>query len=135
MTGGGTSGPFRAAAGAVACLAPHPLEGLAVEKRRSHHYVTLSFDDGFEALERDLLDLDRRIADLASQAPDVPILVSHPVYQYLARRYSLNVRSLHWEQDEMPDGKMWREVSDFSARYACPISKTRSRPDPTMICL
>jgi zinc transport system substrate-binding protein len=30
------------------------------------------------------------------------LLASHPVYQYLARRYGLNLRSLVWETDEVP---------------------------------
>ncbi len=35
------------------------------------------------------------------------MLFSHPVYQYLARRYSLEGRSLNWDPGEMPDERKW----------------------------
>ena len=61
----------------------------------------------FEDLERDLLELDRQLQTAASRKP---LLGSHPVYQYLARRYGLDLRSVHWEPREMPDAKAWQEL-------------------------
>ena len=36
-------------------------------------------------------------------------MASDPVYQYWARRYKLNLRSVHWEPDEAPTDEMWKE--------------------------
>jgi len=76
-----------------------------------------AFQAGFDALERDLLDLDTRIRDIVSRNPKQPLVVSHPVYQYLTRRYGLNVKSLHWEPDELPNDNMWKELTEILASH------------------
>ena len=45
------------------------------------------------------------------------MIFSHPVYQYLAERYGLAGISLHWEADEIPSDKMWRELRDLLADH------------------
>jgi len=60
------------------------------------------FSSNYEALKSDLGELDKRIETIVSIDPNKPLLTSHPVYQYLARRYNLNLKSLHWEPDEVP---------------------------------
>ncbi len=45
-----------------------------------------------------------------SNNPDIPILASHPIYQYLARQYNLNLKSVHWEPDQMPDKDQLRDL-------------------------
>jgi zinc transport system substrate-binding protein len=72
------------------------------------------FTANFEALRADLQALDD---DLASAWTDQPLIVSHPVYQYLARRYDLDVVSLHWEPDEVPDDAAWRDLQEILARH------------------
>ena len=42
-----------------------------------------------------------------------PLVGSHPVYQYLARRYSLNLLSVHWEPDELPSEQAMRELREL----------------------
>jgi zinc transport system substrate-binding protein len=32
------------------------------------------------------------------------------VYDYLARRYGLNLKSVHWEPDEFPSDAQWSEL-------------------------
>ena len=58
-------------------------------------------------LESDLQALDRRLAAAAEVIGDSPLLFSHPVYQYLIRRYGLNGVEVHWEPNEAPDGPEW----------------------------
>ena len=41
--------------------------------------------------------LDTALAKVLSEHADSPLLGSHPVYQYLAARYVLNARAVHWE--------------------------------------
>ena len=76
-----------------------------------------AFQQGFEALEADLRDLDQRLTTAAAAIGDTPLLFSHPVYQYLIRRYSLNGRSVHWEPDQPPTEAMWRELEELIAAY------------------
>jgi zinc transport system substrate-binding protein len=98
---------------------------LAIEQARAikQAFVRLrpdqqkAFRAGFDALERDLLDLDKRIRDIVFRNPEQPLVVSHPVYQYLTRRYGLNVKSVHWEPDELPNDNMWKEFTDLLASH------------------
>jgi zinc transport system substrate-binding protein len=57
------------------------------------------FEAGFSALTTNLDELDRELQSVFSRLDDRPVLFSHPVYQYLIRRYGINARSLHWEPD------------------------------------
>ena len=67
------------------------------------------------ALEADLVELDRDLLAVAARIGDRPLLFSHPVYQYLVQRYSLNGRAVHWEPDEPPSAEQWRELSSIVA--------------------
>jgi len=62
-----------------------------------------------EGLQAELRALDKRLAAIAATAPSRPLLASHPVYQYLARRYSLNLKSVLWEPDAVPTPQQWAE--------------------------
>ena len=68
------------------------------------------FQAGFTSLENDLMQLDRRLQQTVAPDGDTPLLASHPVYQYLARKYRLNLRSVQWEPDEAPSVSMWRDL-------------------------
>ena len=59
-------------------------------------------DENLDSLKADLFALDERLSKAGRSDPNRPLLASHPVYQYLARRYGLNLRSLHWEPDQAP---------------------------------
>lgn len=65
------------------------------------------FEANLSALEADLLALDVAMAEIAAGSPDLPLLASHPVYQYLARRYDLRLTSLVWEPGEDPGEGQW----------------------------
>ncbi len=78
-------------------------------------------EQSFTAVERDLLELDEQIANVVQVAQDRPVIFSHPIYQYLQKRYGINGRSVHWEPDEMPNRVMWAELPpllvDFHAKW------------------
>jgi zinc transport system substrate-binding protein len=69
-----------------------------------------AFQEGFALLERDLVDLDERLVGLLAGMSEHPLLASHSVYQYFARRYELDLESVHFEPDEFPDDRGWREL-------------------------
>ena len=68
------------------------------------------FEAGAATLTADLEALDRQLAAATARIGSQPLVFSHPVYQYLARRYGLNGRSLEWEPDESPTERMWRDL-------------------------
>ena len=70
-----------------------------------------TFDTNFRALESDLLELDARLAAIVARGPAKPLFASHPVYQYLARRYGLNLKSLLWEPDVVVPPDQWRALA------------------------
>lgn len=93
------------------------------------------FDNRFSALESDLQALDRSLAEAFGGMSDAPLLASHPVYRYLARRYDLDMESVHFEPDESPDENGWRQLqgilTSHPARWMLwegePLASTRDR--------
>ena len=80
--------------------------------------------DAFEAnltrLVADLEALDADLRDLTAGKQDRPLVASHPVYQYLARRYGLNLEAVMWEPDTMPTPGQWQELAHgLEAHPAC----------------
>lgn len=68
------------------------------------------FEKNYTALEHDLLSLDSKMKNIAAKNPSSPLVASHPVYDYLSRRYGLNIKSVHWEPDEFPSNVQWSEL-------------------------
>jgi zinc transport system substrate-binding protein len=71
------------------------------------------FEANYTALEKDLLALDADMKEVAETIKNVPLVVSHPVYQYWARGYGLNVKSVHWEPDQVPTDQQWQEFKEI----------------------
>ena len=69
-----------------------------------------AFREGYASLEADLVELDRQLDEWALVVADTPVIFSHPVYQYLTRRFGLNAVSLHWEPNVMPDESQWQRL-------------------------
>ena len=71
----------------------------------------------YEALKKDLLELDEKMTTLATQLQGAPLLASHPIYQYLARRYNLNIKMVMWEPDADPGESQWSQIEDLLAEH------------------
>lgn len=65
------------------------------------------FETNFKWLEIDLLELDKDLTNISHKKADITLLASHPVYQYMMRRYGLNIKSVLWEPDEFPSENEW----------------------------
>ena len=61
---------------------------------------------------------------------DVPLLGSHPVYQYLARRYGLNLQSVHFEPDENPDEETWADLERLHDAHPAATMLWEAEPLP-----
>jgi zinc transport system substrate-binding protein len=88
-----------------------------------------TFDTNFRALERDLLDLDLRLAGMVARDSAKPLFASHPVYQYLARRYGLNLKSLLWEPDVVAPPNEWLALAKMRESHPAGWMLWESDPD------
>jgi zinc transport system substrate-binding protein len=94
-----------------------------------------AFEANLAVLRSDVLSLDERLVEVTKRIGEQPLLFSHPVYQYFARRYGLHARSLHWEPDEAPSETMWQELQTLLAAHPAtrmlwesdPLPETRTR--------
>ena len=83
----------------------------ALAKRRPQ--LAGEFEKNFEALEDDLLAIDDAISEIVVKVEELPLVMSHPVYQYFTKRYGLNAVSVHWEPDAVPDAPQWLEFEEL----------------------
>ena len=67
-------------------------------------------EKNYEALEKDLMGLDAEIQKIVAKDQDRPLVASHPIYQYFARRYGLNLKAVMWEPGEFPTNEQWSEL-------------------------
>ncbi len=94
-----------------------------------------SFSVRYRALERDLVELDTRLREIAAREAGRPLLASHPVYPYLARRYGFDLKSVTWEPDVVPSQDEWKFLeallADHPAQWmlweARPVAQTAAR--------
>jgi zinc transport system substrate-binding protein len=86
-------------------------EAIAQALTRKRPDAKEQIERNLAALKGDLLGLDGRFEEIARREPRSPLLASHPVYQYLARRYGLNLRSVMWEPEEVPSEDEWTELA------------------------
>jgi zinc transport system substrate-binding protein len=75
------------------------------------------FTKNFEELKTDLLDLDKQMTEIGDQTAKTPLFASHPIYQYLARRYTLNIQMVMWEPDEDPGMTGWHNLKEMQIKH------------------
>jgi zinc transport system substrate-binding protein len=80
----------------------------ALVRKRPVHQA--EFKRNYALLEKELMSLDAEIRSLMSNTAQ-PLVASHPVYQYLARRYGLNLKAVMWEPETVPDEIQWQALS------------------------
>ena len=76
-----------------------------------------TLQQNYEKLKDDLIALDKSIERIVSKEQTKPLIVSHPVYDYFARRYQLNIKSVHWEPDETPNKSQWVELKSILTNH------------------
>lgn len=79
------------------------------------------FEERYALLKNDLIALDQELQSISAQLNAQPLVASHPVYQYLARQYKLNIESVMWEPEQYPSELLWAELDtllkDHSAKW------------------
>lgn len=94
-----------------------------------------AFEQGLEALEADLAALDAALEDIVGNGRDTPLVASHPVYQYLARRYRLNLESVLWEPEQAPTDAQWAELRAILRTHPARWMIWESVPAPRTVAM
>jgi len=118
-------------------LDPH----IAVEQARAiaHGLSALvpaqadAFKTRFAVLEKRLSELDRSLDLAFSNLKNQPLVFSHPVYQYLQKRYGLNTRSIHWEPDTEPGVKQWLDFQNLLREHPAKLMVWEASPLPSVL--
>jgi zinc transport system substrate-binding protein len=91
-------------------LAAKQAQSIAKVLSRKKPELKDTFQKNYEALKNDLMSIDREIKKIVLNNQQQPLIASHPVYDYFAQRYGLNMLSVHWEPDEVPNVEQWLEL-------------------------
>jgi len=91
-------------------LAAEQAKAIAEALSRKKPALETVFKKNYQDLEKDFLKLDGELKTLVLKDPSISFVVSHPVYDYLARRYKLNIKSVHWEPNTRPTNKQMLEL-------------------------
>lgn len=91
------------------------------------------FVRNYEALARDLLSLDEQVKATLSSGFRLSMFASHPVYQYFARRYGLDLKSVHWEPDTFPNTREWAELKAMRDGHDATSMIWEGEPNPMSI--
>jgi zinc transport system substrate-binding protein len=91
-------------------LAAKQAKAIAKALTRKKPDLRETLQKNYKALEKDLVLIDNTIKTIVSKNPSKQLIGSHPVYDYFARRYGLNMKSVHWEPDEIPSNEQWAEL-------------------------
>jgi zinc transport system substrate-binding protein len=83
-----------------------------------------------QQLRRDLEGLDGQLRDLSQVLTRQPLLASHPVYGYLARRYRWDLHSVHWEPDEPVPAAQWTAFDALRAQHPGTVMLWEEEPLP-----
>ena len=67
----------------------------------------------FDTLADEIETLHVEFKKVGDSIGNTPIVASHPVYQYFARRYGLAIKSVHWEPEVTPVRKAVVELHDI----------------------
>ncbi|KUF10246.1 metal ABC transporter substrate-binding protein [Pseudoponticoccus marisrubri] len=77
--------------------------------------------DRLDALRSELETLDAAAGDALADAGTVPMIATHPRYQYLARAYGLDIAALDWDAGATPDADQLQALSDLAAERGARI--------------
>jgi zinc transport system substrate-binding protein len=90
------------------------------------------FKRNYAVLKKELLAPDAEIRSLMSNTAQ-PLVASHPVYQYLARRYGLNLKAVMWEPETVPDEIQWQALSAMLQEHPANWMIWEGQPAPVSV--
>lgn len=89
---------------------------------------SVEFNTGFAQLEARLLALDDTLRQVFTGLGNRPVVFSHPVYQYLQKRYGINGRSVHWEPQQDPGVREWIDFQNLLREHPAELMIWEDQP-------
>jgi len=77
-----------------------------------------TLDVNLKKLADELSTLDARMKTVGGRMGNAPVVASHPVYQYMARRYAINLKAVLWEPETVPDDKAMEALKTITATHS-----------------
>lgn len=108
--------------------AAQQVDALAAAMIRTRPALRGIIEHNRTALDADLMRLDAEMKQVAEPLAGHPLIASHPVYQYLERRYGLNLKSVHWEPGEMPPASEWTALRQTLAAHPAKLMLWEESP-------
>ncbi len=84
-------------------------------------------------LVADMKQLDEEMLAVGKLVGDRPIIASHPVYDYWARRYSLKLKSVLWEPDVVPSAEAIDQLKKLLDGHAAQVMIWEGTPAPESV--
>ncbi|MBI9018830.1 MAG: zinc ABC transporter substrate-binding protein [Phycisphaerae bacterium] len=114
---------------------------LAIEHAQAVHLALqelfpekkVELQNNYNALENDLRKLDEALQAVFSGKSSRPFIASHPVYNYLASRYKIDLTSLHWEPDQMPNEDQVLKLTEWFKDHPQAIMLWEGQPCQAII--
>ena len=75
------------------------------------------FEAAFSALKTELEALDARLIEVGKKLAKQPVMASHPIYHYFARRYDLNLKDVLWEPEDVPTAAQLDDLKKILATH------------------
>jgi zinc transport system substrate-binding protein len=111
-------------------MAGQQAQAIADALRRLLPGHSAAIDQRLESLHRTLAAMDVQLTGLGEALDKAPLLYSHPVYQYLQRRYQLNGKALHWEPDATPNESQWATLESILNSHPAQLMLWEGQPLP-----
>jgi zinc transport system substrate-binding protein len=86
------------------------------------------FTERHASLDAKLATLDAALLEALTPLRSIHVLASHPVYQYLERRYGLDLTSFHWEPDLTPPPEEWAALDALLGQRAATVMLWEGEP-------
>ncbi len=81
-------------------------------------------------LKADLADIDKQLQDALAPVVGSAVLASHPIYQYLGRRYDLEIIPFLWEPATAPPEDDWPALERVAKERSIGWMLWEGAPDP-----
>ena len=90
-------------------------------------------NNNWNKLEADLRQLDEDVAELAFAISDQPLIASHPIYQYFARAYNLDIKDILWDPETIPDEAAMADFKKLHEKHPSKWMIWEGDPDPESV--
>jgi zinc transport system substrate-binding protein len=89
-----------------------------------------TIETNHQQLADQLTTLNTSMLGLSAKFDGKTIIGSHPVYQYLAEAYDLDILSVHFEPGEMPSTEQWKDFDHLLGHHPAAIMIWEDQPIP-----